>query len=190
MRIIAGRFRGRKLTSPKDACIRPTPDRVRGALFDILSSRPGTDFSGLRVLDLFAGTGAFGLEAISRGAKEAVFVDNDPGARGLIREHIEIFALATTARLLRRDATDLGPLTNMEPFNLVFCDPPYGQGLGQRALKSAAAGGWIAPGALVLVEEERRVDFETPPGFFLDDQRDYGDTSVRFFRFKSKNSPA
>ncbi len=190
MRIVAGEFRGRKLFSPKDNSIRPTSDRVRGALFDILSSRLGADFSGLRVLDLFAGTGAFGLEAISRGATEAVFVDNDPGARGLIRTHIETFGLAAKARLLRRDASNLGLLTGMDPFNLVFCDPPYGKGLGEQALKSASAGGWIACGALVLVEEERRADFEIPDGFSLADQRDYGATSVRIFRFESENNSA
>jgi len=101
----------------------------------------------------------------------------------LIRSHIEIFALAATARLLRRDATSLGQLTRMDPFNLVFCDPPYGQHLGEQALVSARDGGWIAPGALVLAEEKRRMDFSLPNEFSLFDQRDYGDTSVRFFTF-------
>jgi len=189
MRIIAGRFGGKKLVSPQDNSIRPTSERVRGALFNILASRLGMDFSSIRVLDLFAGTGAFGFEAISRGANEAVFVDSGVQARGLIREHIEMLGLAAQARLLRRDATSLGHLTRMDPFNLVFCDPPYGQHLGEKALISASLGGWIAPGALVLAEEKRRVDFEIPSGFLQIDQRDYADTSVRFLTFEGKSTP-
>ncbi len=188
MRIIAGRFGGKKLVSPNDNSIRPTSDRVREALFNIIASRLNMDFSAIRVLDLFAGTGAFGLEAISRGASEAVFVDNGVKARSLIRSHIEMFALGARARLLRRNATSLGPLSRMDPFNLVFCDPPYGLHLGEQALVSAAEGGWIAPGALVLAEEKRRVEFPLPAQFLLLDQRDYGDTSVRFFTFAGKKN--
>src|ERR1700689_294962 len=109
MRIVAGRFRGKALLSPKDESIRPTADRVREAIFNILASRFGQDFAGLRVLDLFAGTGALGLEALSRGAAHAVFVDDGAEARGLIRDHIEAFGVAGSSKLLRRDATDLGP---------------------------------------------------------------------------------
>ncbi len=183
MRIIAGRFGGKKLYSPKDKSIRPTSDRVREALFNIVASRLKMDFSHLKVLDLFAGTGAMGFEAISRGVNEAIFVDSGPEARGLIRSHIEMFGLGAQARLLRRDATSLGLCQKMGPFNLVFCDPPYGLHLGEKALVSAAKGGWIAPGALVLAEEERQIKFIPPPGFLLVDQREYGNTSVRFFVF-------
>ncbi|VAW22703.1 16S rRNA (guanine(966)-N(2))-methyltransferase, partial [hydrothermal vent metagenome] len=133
MRIIAGKFGGKKLVSPNNNSIRPTSDRVREALFNIIASRLNMDFCATRVLDLFAGTGAFGLEAISRGAKEAVLVDSGIEARGLIRTHIETFGLGAQARLLRRSALSLGQLSKMDPFNLVFCDPPYGQGLGEQA---------------------------------------------------------
>ena len=125
MRIIAGRFRGKQLMTPGDESIRPTADRVRESIFDILSSRLGPSFDGMRVLDLFAGTGALGLEALSRGAASAVFVETGAEARGLIRDHIEAFGLGGTARLLRRDATALGPSGTMGAFDLVFLDPPY-----------------------------------------------------------------
>ncbi|HVW92430.1 MAG TPA: RsmD family RNA methyltransferase, partial [Devosia sp.] len=146
MRIVAGKFRGKTLLSPRDDSIRPTADRAREAIFNILSSRMGPVLDGRRVLDLFAGTGALGLEALSRGAANVVFVDNGAEARGLIRDHIEAFGAGGVTKLLRRDATELGPVGSMKPFDLVFLDPPYGKGLGERALVSAKAGGWLAPG--------------------------------------------
>jgi 16S rRNA (guanine966-N2)-methyltransferase len=183
MRIIAGRFRGKQLTSPSDMAIRPTADRVREAVFNILSSRLGPNFDGMRVLDLFAGTGALGLEAVSRGASRAVFVDTDAEARGLIRDHIEAFGIAGTAKLLRRDATDLGPAGTMGPCDLVFLDPPYNKGLGERALVSAKAGGWLAPGATLVFEEASEAEVTLPEGFTLVDERDYGVAKVRFLSF-------
>jgi 16S rRNA (guanine966-N2)-methyltransferase len=178
MRIIAGRFRGKQLTSPEGQSIRPTADRVRESLFNILASRLGPDFSGLRVLDLFAGTGALGLEALSRGAASAVFVETDAEARGLIRDHIEAFGVAGTARLLRRDATALGPAGTMGPVDLVFLDPPYGQGMGEKALASLTQGGWLSPDSLIVLEERADVAVELPQGFVLDDRRVYGAAAI------------
>lgn len=183
MRIVAGRFRGKQLTSPKSDDIRPTADRVRESLFNIMSSRRGPDLSGHRVLDLFAGTGALGLEALSRGADFAIFVDSGAEARGLIRDHIEALGLGGKTRLLRRDATALGPVERFKAADLVFLDPPYARGLGEKALQSAIEGGWLAPGALV-VWEERKGQFVAPfEGLTQRDERDYGDTTIRFFEF-------
>ncbi|HEY8594245.1 MAG TPA: 16S rRNA (guanine(966)-N(2))-methyltransferase RsmD [Devosiaceae bacterium] len=184
MRIVAGRFRGKGLKSPSDAAIRPTSDRVRESIFNILASRIGPDFEGRRVLDLFAGTGALGLEALSRGASHATFVDTGIEARGLIRDHIEGFGLGGQARLLRRDATDLGPAERFRPCDLCFLDPPYGKGLGERAMSSAARGGWLLPGAIVVLEERKDTEVVLPPGFSLDDRREYGDTAVSFLTFE------
>lgn len=180
MRIVAGRYRGKALLSPRDESIRPTADRVREAVFSILASRLGADFSGRRVLDLFAGTGALGLEALSRGAASVVFVDTGAEARGLIRDHIEAFGAGGTARLLRRDATDLGASGTLGAFDLVFLDPPYGKGLGERALVSARAGGWLAPGATIVLEESSQAELHLPPGFTLEDRREYGAAAVSF----------
>ena len=178
MRIIAGRFRGKRLTAPSDGAVRPTADRVRESIFDILASRLGPSLDGLRVLDLFAGTGAMGLEALSRGASGVVFVETGAEARGLIRDHIEAFGAGGVAKLLRRDATALGPSGTMGDFDLVFLDPPYSRGLGETALVSAREGGWIAPDATIVLEEARDVELALPPGFVLDDRREYGAAAV------------
>jgi 16S rRNA (guanine966-N2)-methyltransferase len=178
MRIIAGKFRGKHLLTPEDDSIRPTADRVRESIFDILSSRLGPQFEGLRVLDLFAGTGALGLEALSRGASGAVFVETGAEARGLIRDNIEALGVAGIAKLLRRDATSLGPSGTMGAFDLIFLDPPYNQELGERALLSAREGGWLAPEATIVLEEARGAVVVPPPGFTLDDRREYGAAAV------------
>ncbi|HHB82564.1 MAG TPA: 16S rRNA (guanine(966)-N(2))-methyltransferase RsmD [Devosia sp.] len=178
MRIIAGKFRGKKLTSPPDNAIRPTSDRVREALFSILNSRLGAGFEGLKVLDLFAGTGAFGLEALSRGAMLAAFVDIGVQARGIIRGHIENFGVGGQTKLLKRDATELGYVEKFEPFDLIFIDPPYAKGMGEKALEAAKLGGWIAPDATLVLEEKRGVEINLPEGFRQIDVRHYGDTSV------------
>ena len=180
MRIVAGKFRGKQLTSPSDESIRPTADRVRESMFNILASRLGPVFSGLRVLDLFAGTGALGLEALSRGAEHVTFVDNGAEARGLIRDHIEAFGAAGITKLLRRDATALGQPGTFGRFDLIFLDPPYGQGLGEKALSELAANGWIAPGATVVWEEAAGAEVTIPAGFTLEDTREYGAAAVRF----------
>lgn len=178
MRIIAGKFRGRALTPPADFSIRPTADRVRESMFNILMSRIGPNFDGLRVLDLFAGTGALGLEALSRGASSVVFVDTGADARGLIRDHIEAFGAGGVAKLLRRDATALGAAGTMGPMDLVFLDPPYGKGLGEQALASLRAGKWLAPDAILVLEESAGVVLDLPEGFVLDDHREYGAAAV------------
>ncbi|MCB9993262.1 MAG: 16S rRNA (guanine(966)-N(2))-methyltransferase RsmD [Hyphomicrobiaceae bacterium] len=182
MRIIAGRFRGKQLTSPKDESIRPTSDRVRESIFNIIASRLGPNLDGLFVLDLFAGTGAMGLEALSRGATHATFVDMGAEARGLIRGHIEAFGLGGQSKLLRRDATGMGPAGSQKPADLIFCDPPYGQGLGEKALLSALAGGWIAPEALIVLEERKGTEPGLEETFEALDQRDYGDTAIALLR--------
>jgi 16S rRNA (guanine966-N2)-methyltransferase len=180
MRIVAGKFRGKQLTSPEDDSIRPTADRVRESIFNILASRLGPSFEGLRVLDLFAGTGALGLEALSRGAAHVVFVDTGAEARGLIRDHIEAFGAGGVAKLLRRDATNLGPAGTMGPVDLVFLDPPYGKGLGEQALISLRDGGWLKPETLLVLEESGDAAVRLPPGFTLDDRRDYGAAAIHF----------
>lgn len=183
MRIVAGKFRGKALSSPSDDSIRPTGDRVRESMFNILASRIGPVFEGVRVLDLFAGTGALGLEALSRGASHVTFVEVGAEGRGLIRDHIEAFGAGGVTKLLRRDATDLGTPGTFGQFNLVFLDPPYGQGLGEKALAGIAANGWLAPDATIVFEESVDATVEIPPGFTLDDRREYGAAAVHFLRF-------
>jgi 16S rRNA (guanine966-N2)-methyltransferase len=178
MRIVAGKFRGKQLDTPKSDDIRPTADRVREAVFSIIGSRLGPNLTGHRVLDLFAGTGAMGLEALSRGAETCVFVDTGIEARGLIRGHIESFGVGGQTKLLKRDATDLGPVERTRPATLVFVDPPYGRGLGERAIAAALAGGWIDKGALIVLEERKDVEIIAPEGSEIVDRRDYGDTAV------------
>jgi len=148
----------------------------------MLVSRLGHDWTGLRVLDLFAGTGAMGLEALSRGAANAVFVDSGAEARGLIRDHIESFGLGGVAKLLRRDATALGPAGTMGPIDLVFLDPPYGQGLAEKALVSLSQNKWLSPDSTLVLEESAEAPLELPAGYLLDDRRDYGAAAVYLLR--------
>lgn len=180
MRIIAGEWRGRALAAigkgDKGAHLRPTTDRVRESLFGVLGGgRFGDPITGAHVLDLFAGTGALGLEALSRGADAAVFVDDGRVAQRLIGDNIAALGAASRATLVRRDATRLGPNPGA-PHSLVFCDPPYGKGLGEKALAAALAGGWIAPRALVVWEESG--DVVPPAGLEPLDTRRYGDTTI------------
>ena len=184
MRIVGGRFRGRALKGPASDAIRPTSDRLRETIFNILAHGYADPVAGARVLDLFAGTGAMGLEALSRGAAFALFVDESAGARGLIRENIETLGVGGQSRLFRRDATRLGPAAPNEPFSLVFCDPPYGKGLGERALGSCANGGWLAKDTLVVVEEAGDATVKWPEGFALIEARDYGEAQVLFGRYE------
>jgi 16S rRNA (guanine966-N2)-methyltransferase len=187
MRIIAGQHKGRILSSP-DADrreIRPTSDRLREAVFNVLAHQYIDDFSVCTVLDLFAGTGALGLEALSRGAARAVFVDQSPYARGLMRENIEKLGCAGIAKTFRRDATQLGDCGVMPPFNLIFCDPPYGKALGEAALISADKGGWLSKNAIVVLEETAQATTTLPPAFTLQEQRIYGDTQVVFALYES-----
>jgi 16S rRNA (guanine966-N2)-methyltransferase len=182
MRIVGGRLGGRTLASPRSQAIRPTADRLRESLFNILIHAYGDPVTGARVLDLFAGTGALGLEALSRGAAFALFVDAAAEARALLRENIAALGLGGVTRIFRRDATRLGPVHPVEPFSLVFLDPPYGKGLAGTALASARDGGWLAPGALVVVEEATDAAFTAPEGFEEVERRQYDDTEVVFLR--------
>lgn len=184
MRIVGGRWRGRSLKGPSSDAIRPTSDRLRETLFNILQHGYGDPVAGARVLDLFAGTGAMGLEALSRGAAFALFVDDGAQARGIIRENVEALGAGGATRLFRRDATRMGEAAPNMPFSLVFCDPPYGKDLAPRALQSCAQGGWLAPGALVVVEEAHGVDLQLPDHFEAIERRDYGETQVLFARFE------
>lgn len=179
MRIIGGNLRGLKLAEVSagdpSAHLRPTTDRVRETMFNLLINSLGIRLEGMRVLDLFAGTGALGLEALSRGAARVSFVDDGAAARALLRTNIEKARAMGSTDLWRRDATKLG--VNRGPgYDLVFMDPPYGKALGEAAIQSALEGGWLTDGALVIWEDS------TPPtlpqGFELLDQRRYGDTLV------------
>src|SRR5262249_19841680 len=160
MRVVGGKLRSRPLAGPKTDAIRPTADRLREALFNILTHSYGDPVAGARVLDLFAGTGALGIESISRGAAYALFVDEGVEARALLRDNIEALGLGGVTRIFRRDATRLGQAHPLEPFSLVFLDPPYRKGLAEKALMSAQAGGWLNRGALIVVEEAAGADFK------------------------------
>lgn len=184
MRIIGGKFRGRKLASPPDARIRPTSDRAREALFNILAhadlTADGTSpLAGAVVLDACCGTGAMGIEALSRGAARATFLDNDPAALDLVRASLE--ALGLTAQILRVDVRHPGRAS--EAATLVFLDPPYGEGLAAPALAALAAQGWIAAGALVVVETGPRDDLSPPEGFTPLDRRKYGKARFALLRY-------
>lgn len=185
MRIIAGRNRGLALAAvghgDKGAHLRPTSDRVRESLFNVLMGGAlGPDpVTGARVLDIFAGTGALGLEALSRGAAHVTFIDDGRAAQALIQRNIALCRAEAATTLIRRDAMRLGPNAGAG-FDLIFLDPPYGKALGAKALHAAAAGGWIAPGALVVCEES--APQPAPDGFTLLDQRRYGDTHIAFLR--------
>ena len=185
MRIVGGRLRGRALQAPKSQAIRPTADRLRESLFNILAHAYDDPVTGARVLDLFAGTGALGLEALSRGAAFALFVDDGAEARALLRANVDALGGGGATKIFRRDATRLGPVHPVEPFSLVFLDPPYGQRLAERALASAREGGWLAPGALVVVEETADTSLVAPAGFQELERRVQGDTQLIFLRAAS-----
>lgn len=180
VRIVGGRLGGRPLAGPRTQGIRPTSDRLRESLFNVLMHRHRESLVGGRVLDLFAGTGALGLEAVSRGAEFAVLVDEGFEARGLIRQNIEALGLGGVARLLKRDATRLGDVAPFEPFTLAFLDPPYGKGLASRALASLAAGRWLAAGGVAVVEEAAEATIEIPAGLSVIDRRGQGETQLVF----------
>ena len=182
MRVVGGDLRGRTLAAPKSQAIRPTADRLRESLFNILAHAYGDPIGGARVLDLFAGTGALGIEALSRGAAFALFVDDGAEARALLRDNVASLGLGGTTRIFRRDATKLGPAHPIEPFSLVFLDPPYGKGLAEQALASARGGGWLTPDALVVVEEAAEARFTAPAGFSEIERRRYDDTELIFLR--------
>jgi 16S rRNA (guanine966-N2)-methyltransferase len=182
MRIVGGEFRGRGLVVPGSQDIRPSSDRLRETLFDILTHRYRDRIVGVRVLDLFAGTGALGLEALSRGAAFALFVEEDVAARGLIRRNIEALGLTGRTRIFRRDATRLGNAGTVSPFDLVFVDPPYARGLGEKALAAARIGGWLKPEALCILEESGRTVVSAVEDFIEIERRTVGDSQLVFLR--------
>jgi 16S rRNA (guanine966-N2)-methyltransferase len=185
MRVVGGRLRGRPLAAPKSKTIRPPADRLRESVFNILIHAYGDPISGARVLDLFAGTGALGIEAASHGAAFTLFVDDGAEARALIRENVAALGLGGVSRIFRRDATKLGLVHPIEAFVLAFLDPPYGQNLAEKALASARAGGWFAPNALIVVEEATKARFVAPEDFSEIERRGYDDTEFIFLRFNS-----
>ena len=188
MRVVGGALRGRAIIAPKSKAIRPTADRLRESLFNILIHSFDDPVTGARVLDLFAGTGALGIEALSRGAAFALFVDEGAEARALLRENVATLGLGGTSKIFRRNATKLGEPNPLAPFSLAFLDPPYGQGLATEALNSARAGGWLTPDALIVVEEATKAQFATPEGFHEIDRRRYDDTEFVFLRLSDSQS--
>ena len=188
MRIVAGKFRGASIEAPKGLATRPTSDRVRQALFNVLEHGPPRfDFEGARVLDLFAGSGALGLEALSRGARCAMFIEESPTARAAIRRNVEALGLTGVTKIRRRDATKLGEAGTLQPFQLIFCDPPYGKGLAERALEEAIDGGWTEQGAIAMLEESVDVAVSWPPSFREIDRRRYGDTQIAIARVENES---
>ncbi len=183
MRIVGGRFRGRPLRNPTSQATRPTADRLRETLFNVLAHAYGDPASGGRVIDLFAGTGALGLEALSRGAAHALFVEQGAEARALIRDNVETLGVAGLCRIFRRDATKLGDV-QAAPFDLAFLDPPYGQGLGEAALVSLRDGRWLSAGAVLILEEAASAEVTIPAGFATAERRDSGDTQLLFLRLQ------
>jgi 16S rRNA (guanine966-N2)-methyltransferase len=194
LRIVSGSFRGKALVTPQGEATRPTSDRARQAIFNILEHAawsPG--LRDLRVIDLFAGSGALGFEALSRGAAFCLFVETDEAARGAIRENVEALGLFGVTRVHRRDATDLGlrPGGDGPAFELAFLDPPYAKGppytknLGEQALQRLAAGTWLAPGAIVVFERGAGEPDVPVDGFEVLDVRDYGAARVHFLRFEA-----
>jgi len=182
MRIVGGEFRGRELAAPNSRDIRPSSDRLRESLFDILIHRYSDRIIGARVLDLFAGTGALGLEAVSRGAAFALFVDENVAARGLIRRNIEALGLTGRTRIFRRDATRLGNAGTVSAFDLAFIDPPYGKGLGEKALAAAYVGGWLRPEAICVLEESGKTAIGAVNHFDEVERRVIGDSQLVFLR--------
>lgn len=183
MRIVGGKFRGHSIAPPHGSATRPTSDRVRESIFNILAhGLGGFDIEGARVLDLFAGTGAMGLEAISRGARFCQFVDDAAEARGLIRKNADALGVIGLVKIWRRDATHLGPCAPQPGYDLVFADPPYGKGLGGKALASLVEGQWLNPSAVIVLEDSLKAEIAPVSGLQLIDTREYGDTAVRFYR--------
>lgn len=187
MRIIAGAYKGRAITAPKGGATRPTADRTRESIFNLLAHRGDFTFEGARAVDLFAGSGAMGFEAISRGAAFCLFVEIDAGARGAIRDNVEALGLFGNTRIHRRSATALGakPAGVGPPFTLAFLDPPYRKDLAPPALIALAGGEWLAPGALVVVEQAKDEAPAIGAGYAELDRRIYGDTQVGFLVYKA-----
>ena len=191
MRITGGIFGGRRLVAPDDVRVRPTSDRTRQAIFNMLRHKDfgiGFSLEGAAVLDLFAGTGALGIEAISHGARWCLLVDDSAESRAIQRENVEALGLTGATRIWRRDASDLGPIGPAAggPFELVFLDPPYRKEMIPKALASLKDGGWLAEKALLVAETDANEPLDAP-GYTLLDERDYGETRLRFLALISKD---
>jgi len=182
MRVVGGKLRGRRLAAPKNQSIRPTTDRNRESLFNILSHRWPQQLEG-RVLDVFAGTGALGCEALSRGGTHCTFMENSPLGLALIRQNIADFELSDCTTALRCDVVRPVPVAGAMPVNLVFADPPYGKGLGERAATALAENGWLDAHAILVLEEAKGHLPKTLGGFELLDQRQLGTTSIGIFGY-------
>ena len=191
MRVVGGKLRGRALVTPKDGTVRPTSDRVREAVFNILEHGI-TDFAidGVNVLDLFAGTGALGIEALSRGAAQGVFVENAAASRALIQENFQALGLAGVATIFRRSAVDLGAAYRKLSFQLVFADPPYGKGLAEQAISAAISNGWLSDGAVIVIEESADAEIALPADCQVLDERRYGGTQVVIGRYVAGKAAA
>lgn len=185
MRIVGGAFSGRALSGPRSQAIRPTSERLRESIFDILAHRFGDPVSEANVIDLFAGAGALGLEALSRGAARVLFIDDGVEARALLRANIDSLGLGGVTRIFRRDATKLGVAPPGEQFSLAFLDPPYGKGLLEPALDALIKDGWLSPGAIVVIEESAKAQVDLPNALRREDERRYGDTQFVFARHVS-----
>ncbi len=186
MRIVGGKYRGKSLAAPPagDQKLRPTSDRLRETVFNILvHSEYAGCLSDTRVLDLFAGTGALGFEALSRGAKFALFVDDAPMARGLIRQNVEALGVGGSTRIFKRDAARPGDANSFGEYSLIFADPPYDLGLAETALANCREGGWIAEGAIIVVEDSATAGFASPPGFIEWDRRRQGKSEIIFLHY-------
>ncbi|WP_395445030.1 16S rRNA (guanine(966)-N(2))-methyltransferase RsmD [Caulobacter sp. UC70_42] len=185
MRIVSGQYRGKAIVAPPGEATRPTSDRARQAVFNILEHAAwAPELHGARVIDVFAGSGALGLEALSRGASFCLFVETDDAARGAIRENIDAMHLFGVTRVHRRDATNLGPrpASAGTPFDIAFLDPPYAKGLGEKAVAELRAHGWLAPGAILMFERGRGEIDPVLEGFEQIDARDYGAARVLFYK--------
>lgn len=185
MRIVGGKFKGRALKAPEGRDTRPTSDRARESIFNVLAHAEwAPPIEGARVIDAFAGSGALGLEALSRGAAFCLFIETDSAARGAIRDNIETLQLFGVTRIHRRSATDLGPKPAGlgAPFDLVFMDPPYGYDLVPPALEQLVKCAWITPSALVVAETGAGEAAPVTPGWDLLDERVYGAARVSFLR--------
>jgi 16S rRNA (guanine966-N2)-methyltransferase len=187
MRIIAGNFRGRRLLAPQGQAIRPTGERAREALFDILEH--GTpSLRGARFLDLFCGTGAIGLEAHSRGAAEVLLVEHDRAGLKVAQANIARLGSPASVRLLARDAGRLGPAPH--PFDLIFLDPPYRSGLAGATLEALSRGGWLAADARIIAELGATEDLDLPAGYTLERERRYGSAKFLFLHHSSRATPS
>ncbi|XWN32445.1 MAG: 16S rRNA (guanine(966)-N(2))-methyltransferase RsmD [Devosia sp.] len=183
MRIVGGSHKGTQIHAPKGEATRPTTDRLRETIFNILAHSVGVDLTDTRVIDLFSGTGAMGLEALSRGAGFALFVDQSAHARGAIRRNVDALGLTGRTRVWRRDATKLGAAA-LAPFDVLFADPPYGKGLAQKALVAAAEGGWLETGAIAVVEEKAGALPDIIDHFTVIDTRKVGDSAIAFLAYE------